>query len=99
MHTQRLALIVIAALLATAPSVASSQPRNDRVLLTSGIVKHVDVATATIVLDSGRTIRARAILLGDQFVAIEAVKTDDLVFVSGIDLGDEASGLPRALAK
>jgi hypothetical protein len=79
------------------PTMAVAQGAMERVLLTGGIVKYVDVGTKTIVLDNGRKLRPRAILLNDEIVDITSVQPKDAITLSGIDLGFEEAraGAPR----
>ncbi len=75
-------------LMASAP-LAGAQSTPEDILLTSGVVKMVDLRANTIVLDSGRKLRPRAILLNDEWVDISAVRPDDSIVLSGVDLGQE----------
>jgi hypothetical protein len=80
-----------------APTMAVAQGAGERVLLTGGVVKHVDVGSKTIVLDNGRKLRPRAILLNDEIVDITSIQPKDSITLSGIDLGFEEvrAGAPR----
>jgi hypothetical protein len=79
------------------PTAAGAQGAREQVLLTGGIVKHVDVGSRTIVLDNGRKLRPRTILMNDEIVDITAVQPKDAITLSGIDLGFEEAraGAPR----
>lgn len=82
-----------------APAAATAQPAKEQILLTSGVVKRVDAEAKLIVLENGRKLRPRAILLNDEWVNISAVQPKDSIVLSGIDLGLEevqASVLPRS---
>ncbi|MGH7279406.1 MAG: hypothetical protein ACREJG_12070 [Candidatus Rokuibacteriota bacterium] len=75
----------------------ATAPAADETLLTAGIVKRVDPASGTLVLDNGRRVKARIILVNDQFAPISVVQPEDLVFVAGIDLGFEEPATTAAL--
>lgn len=92
-------LAVVMINLTVGPTTAPAQPAREAVLLTSGVVKHVDLDARTIVLENGRKLRPRAILLNDEWVDLSAVQPQDSIVLSGIDLGHEevqASVVPRS---
>ena len=74
--------------MASAP-LAGAQSTPEDILLTSGVVKLVDLRANTIVLETGRKLRPRAILLNDEWVDISAVHPEDSIVLSGVDLGQE----------
>jgi hypothetical protein len=69
----------------------------EETLLTAGVVKRIDLASNTLVLDNGRRLKARIILVNDQFAPITAVQPDDTVFVAGVDLGFEEPEVTAAV--
>lgn len=85
--TLTLAIALVGALQAT----AFAQPAAGSILLTNGTVQQVDTATGTIVLTSGRRIRARHILVEGELVDITAVQPEQAIYISGIDLGYETA--------
>jgi hypothetical protein len=79
------------------PAAATAQSR-EQILLTAGVVKSVDLEAQLIVLENGRKLRPRAILLDGEWVDLSTVQPKDSIVLSGIDLGREearASVLPR----
>jgi len=89
--------LAISLLLGLASSV-SAQPSSE-ILLTAGVVKHVDLPTGTLVLDNGRKLRPHLVLVKDKFGPLSTVERNDVVFVAGADLGFEEthpSALPAA---
>ena len=66
-------------------------------LLTAGVVKRIDHASGTIVLDNGRKVRPRLVMVNDRFAPLSTVAPNDVVFVAGESLGYE-DVQPSALA-
>ena len=86
---RHIGMLLIALALAV-PSLALAGPEAGGILLTSGLVKRVDLEKGIVVLDSGRIIAVRMIQRDGQRVELQEVKPDDDVFVSGNDLGFSA---------
>jgi hypothetical protein len=57
------------------------------IVLTSGVVHHVDIDHGVVVLDSGRKLEVRKLMRDGKIIDLGAVRPRDEVFVSGIDLG------------
>lgn len=86
---KRAAVTLAILTLVASAALAGAQSTPEDILLTSGVVKMVDLRANTIVLDSGRKLRPRAILRNDEWVDISAVSPDDSIVLSGVDLGQE----------
>ena len=88
-------LALVVSMLLSGP--AAAQSAREQVLLTAGVVKHIDREARLIVLENGRKLRPRAILLNDEWVDLSTVQPQDSIVLSGIDLGHEEvrAVLPR----
>jgi len=81
---------LLIALALMVPSAVWAGPEAGNILLTSGMVKRVDLEKGLVVLDSGRVIAVRLIQRDGKRVELEEIKPNDDVFVSGHDLGFSA---------
>jgi hypothetical protein len=89
-------LLLAVGIVVAVPGWALAQQGSDT-LLTSGVVKRVDHASGTVVLENGRRVRPRLVMVNDRFAPLSTVAPKDLVFVAGSDLGFE-DAQPSALA-
>jgi len=89
-------LLLAVGIAVAVPGWALAQPASDT-LLTAGVVKRVDHATGTIVLDNGRKVRPRLVMVNDRFAPLSTVAPNDVVFIAGENLGFE-DAMPSALA-
>ena len=88
MRRRMLGPLVLLAVVAVAPAHAS-----EAIVLTSGRVTAIDPAAGVVVLDSGVQLRVRRVIVNDQAASLDAVRVDDTVFVSGVELkGADQSG-------
>jgi hypothetical protein len=84
---------LVGSLFLAAPPAAMAN-ETDSITLTAGIVKAIDHASGVVLLDSGRRLRVRVVIVNDQIADVSTVRLDDTIFVSGIEI-DPASAAVR----